>query len=86
MNPPSTPKYDWGQRVAALQDLYNDGSHPGCGADALLVGRGSAGEVVQVGVHADSGTTVYMVEFGGRVVGCLEQEIAALPAAPGAPR
>ncbi|MGV7207116.1 nitrogen fixation protein NifZ [Oxalobacteraceae bacterium A2-2] len=86
MNAPSTPKYGWGQRVAALQDLYNDGSHPGCGAGALLVAQGCPGEVVQVGVHADSGTPVYMVEFGANVVGCFEQEIAPLPAPPGARR
>ena len=25
---PAAPKYQWGQRVRALIDLYNDGSYP----------------------------------------------------------
>ena len=82
MSEPAHPRYDWGQRVAALVDLRNDGSFPDSPPDALLVGQGSAGEVVQVGQHAASGTPVYMVEFGGRrVVGCLEHEIGPLLAA-----
>jgi nitrogen fixation protein NifZ len=71
-----TPKYQWGQRVLAGIDLYNDGSYPERDADELLVERGAEGEVVQVGQHEESGVPVYMVEFpGGAVVGCLEEEI-----------
>jgi nitrogen fixation protein NifZ len=71
------PKYQWGQRVRALIDLYNDGSYPDRPSDALLVSEGDDGEIVQVGTHVESGMPVYMVEFGGRnVVGCLEEEIA----------
>jgi nitrogen fixation protein NifZ len=56
----SAPRYEWGQRVQAAADLFNDGS----------------GEVVQVGHHTDSGTVVYMVEFAlNRIVGCFEQEL-----------
>lgn len=78
---PRIPKYDWGQRVTASIDLFNDGSHPECELDALLVGQGTAGEVVQVGMHEESATPVYMVEFEGqRVVGCLEEEIALVQA------
>lgn len=70
-------KYEWGQRVAAGIDLYNDGSYPERDTDELLVPRGTVGEVVQVGQHEESGIPVYMVEFpGGAVVGCLEEEIA----------
>lgn len=70
------PKYDWGQRVTASRDLFNDGSYPGIEPDVLLVERGTGGDVVQVGVHEESATPVYMVEFqGDRVVGCLEEEI-----------
>lgn len=73
---PRTPKFDWGQRVAAGTDLFNDGSYPDRAADALLVERGMVGEVVQVGMHTGSDTPVYLVEFpGGCVVGCLEEEI-----------
>ena len=71
------PKYQWGQRVRALSDLHNDGSYPDRPSDALLVHEGDSGEIVQVGEHVETGTPVYMVEFGGaNVVGCLEEEIA----------
>jgi len=73
---PKTPKFDWGQRVAATTDLFNDGSYPDCEVDVLLVEEGTVGEVVQVGMHEESATPVYMVEFPGNcVVGCLEEEI-----------
>lgn len=69
------PVYDWGQRVVALEDMVNDGSHPEQPADAVLVERGSEGEIVQAGLHEASGQPVYMVDFDGLVVGCLEEEI-----------
>lgn len=70
------PRYQWGQRVQALCDLVNDGSHPGFAPDAILAGAGTAGEIVNVGHHTDSNTPVYIVEFeGGAVVGCLEDEL-----------
>lgn len=76
MMEPRTPKYDWGQRVTAISDLFNDGSYPDSEVDALLVEHGAVGEVVQVGMHEESATPVYMVEFPGNcVVGCLEEEI-----------
>ncbi|MCC9624180.1 nitrogen fixation protein NifZ [Thalassospira sp. MA62] len=76
---PRTPKFDWGQRVMAMTDLYNDGSHPGEPEDALLVASGDFGEIVNVGMHTESNTPVYLVEFGDqRVVGCLEEEISLL--------
>ena len=79
MTEPAEPRFQWGQRVRALIDLYNDGSFPECPADALLARTGDAGEVVQVGLHVESNTPVYLVEFGtNRVVGCLEEEIALI--------
>jgi nitrogen fixation protein NifZ len=80
MSEARTPRFDWGQRVTAVDNLFNDGSHPDGDAQQLLVSEGSAGEVVQVGLHTDSGVLVYMVEFDGRVVGCFEDEIAPLQA------
>ena len=78
MMEPVSPKFQWGQRVQALLDLYNDGSFPECPPEALLVQEGDSGEVVQVGTHTESNTPVYLVEFGpNRVVGCLEGEIAS---------
>ena len=73
---PRIPKYDWGQRVVTMVDLINDGSFPECEADALLVEEGTTGEVVQVGMHEETSTPIYMVEFPGNlVIGCLEEEL-----------
>jgi nitrogen fixation protein NifZ len=70
------PKFQWGQRVAAVSDLFNDGTFPDSPAEALLVNAGDKGEIVQVGTHVETGTHIYLVEFAGhRVVGCLEGEI-----------
>ena len=74
---PRAPKFEWGQRVLACADMYNDGSFPEQAPDALLVTGGAQGEIVQVGSHAESNTPIYLVEFqAGFVVGCLEEEIA----------
>ncbi|MGA8172656.1 MAG: nitrogen fixation protein NifZ [Methylocystis sp.] len=76
---PRLPKYQWGQRVKTLIDLVNDGSYPNAEPEALLVDSGGLGEIVQVGSLTESNTPIYLVEFGdGRVVGCLEEEIAPL--------
>jgi nitrogen fixation protein NifZ len=65
--------------VKALIDLRNDGSFPDKPAEALLVGVGDTGEIVQVGTHTEANLPVYLVEFGDRlVVGCLEEEIVPL--------
>jgi nitrogen fixation protein NifZ len=65
--------------VKALIDLRNDGSFPDKPAEALLVGIGDTGEIVQVGTHTEANLPVYLVEFGERlVVGCLEEEIVPL--------
>lgn len=86
---PRLPRYQWGQRVHAVGDLFNDGSFPDEPADTLLVAAGTVGEIVQIGTHVDSSTPVYLVEFNPRrIVGCLEEEItpllpAASPLLPG---
>ena len=71
------PKYQRGQQVRVAVVLNNDGSHPAHDPDALLVPAGASGEIVKTGVHVESNTPVYMVEFSGirHVVGCLEEEI-----------
>lgn len=69
-------KYDWGMRVRATTDLVNDGSYPDRVEDELLVKSGDVGEIVNIGAHVESETTVYLVEFSPQlVVGCLEEEI-----------
>lgn len=76
---PRLPKYQWGQRVKAVIDLRNDGTFPHAAHEALLVGIGDQGEIVQVGTHTEANLPIYLVEFGERlVVGCLEEEIIPL--------
>ena len=83
------PKFQWGHRVTALIDLFNDGSHPEVPEGALLVPLGAAGEVLRIGRHEAENLPIYMVEFGvldGEVlpgarpcvVGVMEEEIAPL--------
>ncbi len=76
---PQAQKFQWGQRVSAAVDLFNDGSFPDRETGALLVKAGDEGEVVQAGTHVETGTHIYLVEFPGQlVVGCLEGEIHPL--------
>ena len=77
MIPMREPRFQWGQPLVAACDLVNDGSYPDLPAEALIVTAGTVGEVVNVGHHAEANVPVYLVEFaGGRVVGCLEDELA----------
>lgn len=77
--PPREPIFDWGMRVAAAEDLYNDGSHPHVPEGALLVPKGTPGEVVRVGKSEVDSTPVYLVEFPGSVmVGCFEDELTPI--------
>ena len=75
------PAYAWGQRVIALDNLLNDGSYPDRPLDDLLAARGSVGEIVNIGHASELNEPVYLVEFDGCVVGCLEIEL--VPAPPG---
>ncbi|HEX5356208.1 MAG TPA: nitrogen fixation protein NifZ [Aquabacterium sp.] len=72
---PREAQYQWGQQVVALVDLLNDGTYPDRAPDEVLVEIGSEGEIVQVGHHEEANQPVYMVEFNGLVIGCLEEEI-----------
>ncbi|AVT83492.1 nitrogen fixation protein NifZ [Rhodopseudomonas palustris] len=73
------PRYQWGQRVRAEIDLFNDGSFPDQPEDALLVKSGDPGEIVRIGLHTETNRPVYLVEFAEhRVIGCLEDEITPL--------
>lgn len=76
MTEPREPKYQWGQRILATADLFNDGTYPEREPEALLVASGTPGEIVNVGYHEELNLPVYLVEFqAGAVVGCLEEEI-----------
>ena len=73
------PAYAWGQRVIAIDDLVNDGSHPEREPDALLAARGDVGEIVNIGHAQELNEPVYLVQFGDCVVGCLEIELVPAP-------
>ena len=74
---PREPKYQWGQRIVATADLFNDGTYPDREPEDLLVATGTPGEIVNVGYHEELNLPVYLVEFQqGEVVGCLEEEIS----------
>jgi nitrogen fixation protein NifZ len=87
--PPREPKYEWGIAVKAMTDLLNDGSHPESPEGSLLILKDAVGEIVRVGYAPEANNLpVYLVEFpGGKLVGCLEEEIAPVlggrSAAPG---
>jgi nitrogen fixation protein NifZ len=73
------PRFDWGLPILAAADIHNDGSYPEQAPDALLVTKGSPGEIVRVGHHEESNAPLYLVEFqNGMVVGCFEEEITPL--------
>ena len=76
---PRAALYSWGQPVMALDDLVNDGSYPERAADAVLAERGALGEIVNVGHASEANEPVYLVEFAGCVIGCLEDEIVPAP-------
>jgi nitrogen fixation protein NifZ len=76
---PRAAAYAWGQRVIALDDLVNDGSYPDRPVDAVLAARGSLGEIVNVGHAQELNEPVYLVQFDGCVVGCLEIELVPAP-------
>jgi nitrogen fixation protein NifZ len=73
------PAYAWGQRVIAIDDLVNDGSHPERAEDALLAARGAVGEIVNIGHAEEINEPVYLVQFADCVVGCLEIELVPAP-------
>jgi nitrogen fixation protein NifZ len=73
------PKFQWGQRVRAAIDLFNDGSYPDQPVDALLAKTGDLGEIVNIGTISETNQPLYLVEFNERlVVGCLEEELASV--------
>ena len=78
------PKFRHGQRVRSTVELFNDGSFPNAEPGALLVAAGAPGEIVEIGTHVETDTTLYLVAFGeDRVIGCLGEEIGPVVSRPG---
>lgn len=78
---PTAARLHAGQEVRAARDLHNDGSHPGAAVDGLLAATGARGRVLRVGRHEESGLSVYLVDFDGCLLGCLDDDldIAEIP-------
>lgn len=68
-------KYQWGNKVAVMADIINDGSYPNKAEGETIVVKGEAGRVRQVGQDEEKTTYLYIVEFGDRLVGCFEDEL-----------
>ncbi len=72
----NNPRFECGHRVRAAQNLFNDGSYSEQTANAMLVRRGEAGDIVLVTRRPDTGEVVYLVEFAlSQIVGCLDYEL-----------
>ena len=70
------PAFDTTEAVVATRVLRNDGTYPGVAVGAVLVPAGTPGEVVDHGTYLQD-RVVYAVCFdNGRIVGCLEPELA----------
>lgn len=68
-------KYQWGDQVKASNDIHNDGTFPQVEENAVLVYQGEQGYILQVGKE-EGGVFLYVVEFGGKMVGCFEDELS----------
>lgn len=70
-----------GDLVVAVRELRQDGTYPdpAIAVGEVLVPADVPGQVVDVGVYLNE-HLVYAVAFGnGRLVGCLQRELAGLP-------
>lgn len=81
------PRFDIDQRVMAVKTIRNDGTFPDANMAKgdVLVEKGVKGYVVHIGTFLQD-ITVYAVQFeNGRLVGCLERELAPLEERPAEP-
>lgn len=74
------PRFDIDQRVMTIKAIRNDGTYPDPDVSKgdVLVPEGMPGYVVHIGTFLQD-RVVYAVHFAnGRLVGCLEHELASL--------
>ena len=69
-------RFDFGEAVRVTRNIRNDGTYPAMEVGALLVRRGSVGNVVEVGTFLQDQVifTVHFLELG-RMVGCRLEEL-----------
>jgi nitrogen fixation protein NifZ len=69
-------QWELGDAVRVTRNVRNDGTYPGEETGALLIRRGSVGNVVDIGTFLQD-QVIYSVHFldAGRIVGCREEEL-----------
>lgn len=69
-------RFDFGEAVRVTRNIRNDGTYPAMEVGALLVRRGSVGNVVEVGTFLQD-QIIFTVHFldQGRMVGCRLEEL-----------
>lgn len=86
----STTDLQPGDTIYSARDIYNDGSFPDYGEEALLVQAGSRGVVINIGhLEAAPEREVFLVRFEqpgsdalGPQIGCWPEDISELPPPP----
>lgn len=69
-------RFEFGEEVRVTRNIRNDGTYPAMDVGALLVRRGSIGNVVEVGTFLQD-QIIFTVHFlqQGRMVGCRLEEL-----------
>ena len=72
-------RFEFGEEVRVTRNIRNDGTYPAMDVGALLVRRGSIGNVVEVGTFLQD-QTIFTVHFlqQGRMVGCRLEELLGI--------
>jgi nitrogen fixation protein NifZ len=72
-------RFEFGEDVRVTRNIRNDGTYPGMDVGALLIRRGSVGNVVEVGTFLQD-QVIFTVHFlqHGRMVGCRLEELLGM--------
>jgi nitrogen fixation protein NifZ len=73
------PKFEFGDEVRIVRNVRNDGTYPGVATGTLLIRRGSAGFVMNVGTFLQD-QLIYTVNFleQNKIVGFREEELIGI--------
>lgn len=72
-------RFEFGEEVRVTRNIRNDGTYPAMDVGALLIRRGSIGNVVEVGTFLQD-QIIFTVHFlqHGRMVGCRLEELLGI--------
>lgn len=72
-------RFEFGEAVRVTRNIRNDGTYPAMDVGALLIRRGSIGNVVEVGIFLQD-QIIFTVHFlqQGRMVGCRLEELLGI--------